>query len=274
MVMVILEMKIHYIIILSVILLGAGLFVADKFLLQDSKDRISDQNIPKPDDFIQIKRDIQTGVYYDFDNLTKNYYLQPDFYPSYKSSGTHDYTRWGVHGYGAYPGEISYNIDNFKKGQFIDIYTFVKAGEDIETFQGMRFDIDFVNSNRSLFATYIFPNTTMFSPTFPERSEYTINNRTYDWVYKLKITLTANVDIPPGTYEFKLITLPPDDNTQKLYYTDIQKINQKWYKCPEDKKESCDENTVELRKKVYVNGGQFQADKFFDMKINVGGICK
>lgn len=264
-------MRIRYIIILLVVLLATGFFVVDKFLLQDNKDKISDQNIPKPDDFVQIKRDIQAGVFYDFDNLTKNYYLQPDFYPSYKPIDTHDYTRWGVHGYGTYPGEISYNINNFKKGQFVDLYTFVKAGENIETFQGMRFDIDFVNSNKSLFDVYVTPNTIMFSPTFPERSEYTIENRTYDWAYKLKITLAANVDIPPGTYEFKLIALPPEDNIQKLYYTDIQKINQKWYKCPEDKKEKCDEDTVELRKKVYVNGGQFQADKFFDMNINVGG---
>jgi hypothetical protein len=260
----------RYIIILLAILLGTGLFVVDKFLLQDNNDKISDQNIPKPNDFVQIRRDIQTGIFYDLDNLTKNYYLQPDFYPSYKLSGTHDYSRWGVHGYGAFPGETSYNIDNFTKDQFINIYTFVKAGDDIETFQGMKFDVDFVNSNKSLFIASISPDTIMFSPTFPERSEYSIENRTYDWVYKLKITLAANVDIPPGKYEFKLIALPPEENVQKLYYTDIQKINQQWYKCPDDKKVNCDENTVELRKKVYVNGGQFQADKFFDIIINVG----
>lgn len=258
--------------LVMLLVIGIGVFVVDKFLLQDNKDIISDQNVPKPTDFIQIKRDVQSGIFYDFDNLTKNYYLQPDFYPSYKLSNTHDYTRWGVHGYGAYPGEISYNIKNFKKGQFVNLYTFVKAGEDIETFQGLQFGVDYINeyNNSHPFDIYIDPHTIMLTPTFPGRYEYSIENRTYDWAYKLKITLVANIDIPPGTYEFKLVAFSPDDTTQKLYYSDIQKINQKWYKCQDDNNEKCDENIVELRKKVYINGGQFQSDKFFTIIVNVG----
>jgi hypothetical protein len=283
-------MKIRYILILLVFLGIIGIFVADKFLWQDTsknvkdKDKISDQNIPnisRPEDFLQKKRDIQRGVFYDFENLTKDYYLQPDFYPSYTINSPHDYTRWGVHGYGAFPGEISYNINNFKKGQYIDLYTFIKTGDDIETFQGMKFAIDIINNMtyknpnqnfsgqnfNDLFDVYISPNTVMFTPTFPVRSEYSIDNRTYDWAYKLKITIVAKSEIHTGSYEFKLKALPPEEDIQKLYYSDIQKINQTQYKCP---KSECDENIVELRKKVYVNGGQFQADKFFNIIINVG----
>jgi len=262
-------MKIRYIILLLAVL-GIGIFAVDKFLLQDSNDKISDQNFPKPSDFVQIKRDIQKGIYYDFDNLSKNYYMQPDFYPTYKLDSAHDYSRWGVHGYGAYPGEISYMIKNFKKDQFINIYTFVKAGDDIETFQGMKFDVEINNNNSELFDVIISPDTIMFSPTFPERTEYTVENRIYSWAYKLKITIVAKSDISPGMYNFKLKSIPPEENIQRSYYSDIQKINQKWYTCPENGKDNCDDNVVELRKKVYVNGGMFQADKFFDIIINVG----
>ncbi len=223
-----------------------------------SEQKISDQNIPKPENFIQIKRDIQKGIFYSLENLSKEYYLQPDFYPSYKSNNSnsqHDYTRWGVHGYGAYPGEISYNIKNFKKDQYINIYTFVKASENIETFQGMKFGFDIIYDNKTkqnnnqLFDIFIDPNTVMFTPTFPIRSEYIVSSREFDWVYKLKVTIAAKMDIPTGRYEFKLKSLPPDDDMQKAYYEDIQKINQKWYTCPENKDIKCDNNIVELRKR-------------------------
>lgn len=271
-------MKIRYVLILLVCL-GIGMFITAKFLWQGASKSMSDQNIPhisRPNDFVQIKRDIQTGVFYDFDNLSKDYYLQPDFYPSYVQNSTHDYTRWGVHGYGAFPGEVSYTIDGFKKGQYINIYTFIKAGEDIETFQGMKFTMDVINdadqnfsqnlSNNNLFDVNISPNMVMLTPTFPVGSEYSVDNRTYDWAYKLKIIIDAKSDIRPGIYEFKLKALPPEEDMQKLYYSDIQKFNQTQYKCP---KGECDENTLELRRKVYVNGGQFQADKFFNIVINV-----
>lgn len=244
--------------------------------IYDKNQKISDQKIPKPDNFIQIRRDVQKGVFYDLENLSKEYYLQPDFYPSYKANSSgHDYTRWGVHGYGAYPGEISYNIKDFEKGQYVSIFTFVKASEDIETFQGMKFNYDISYNqnagdqyNDGLFDVYVNPNTVMFSPTFPERSEYVIGPRIYDWAYKLETTIVAKSSIPPGIYKFKLETSPPDDAIQKLYYEDIQKINQVWYKCPGND-DRCSNNIVELRKRVYVNGGQFQADKFFNIVINV-----
>ena len=277
-------MRIFFVLIFLVILIIIGFVAADKFALKSDKkiidQKISDQNLTKPENFLQIKRDVQKGIFYSLENLSEDYYMQPDFYPSYISSDPHDYTRWGVHGYGAYPGEISYNIKNFKKDQFINIYTFVKAGDNIETFQGMKFDFETYNqnidnnknnkNNSQLFDINIDPDTIMFSPTFPVRSEYIVGPRKYDWVYKLKITISAKIDTPTGKYEFKLKALPPDENIQRLYYEDIQKITQKWYTCPDKKDIKCDNNIVELRKKVYVNGGQFQADKFFTIIINVG----
>lgn len=275
-------MKKRYVLIL-VFLAIIGILVVAKFSWQGtSKDikgsingKLSDQNVPsisRPNDFIQVRRDIQRGVFYDFENLTKDYYLQRDFYPSYTQNSSHDYTRWGVHGYGAFPGEVSYSISDFKKGQYIDIYTFVKAGEDIETFQGMKFAVDSSQnfsdqSFSNLFDIYVYPNTVMLTPTFPAASEYSVNNRTYDWAYKLKITIVAKSEIRSGRYEFRLKTLPPAEDIQKLYYSDIQKINQTQYTCP---KGECDNNILELRQKVYVNGGQFQADKFFSVIINIG----
>lgn len=279
-------MKIVFILILAMLIIGY--FFIDSIFLSDqqseiSESRIPDQKIPKPENFIQIKRDIQKGIFYGLENLSKEYYLQPDFYLSYRNNennSNHDYTRWGVHGYGAYPGTIAYNIKNFKKDQYVNVYTFVKASDNIETFQGMKFDFDILNyrnieknsdqNDSQLFDIFISPDIVMFTPTFPERSEYIVESRIYEWVYKLKITISAKDDIPVGTYEFKLKALSPDENIQKLYYDDIQKINQKWYTCPENNKDKCDENIVELRKKVYVNGGQFQADKFFNIIINIG----
>lgn len=274
-------MKKFYILLVLILLTGIlSVVLATNKDVQVS-EKLSDQKLPRPEDFIQVKRDISKGIYYNLENLSKDYYYQPDFYPSYEPDGkeNHDYSRWGVHGYGAYPGEISYNIKNFKKDQYIDVYTFIKASENIETFQGIKFDFDLLHnesdqSNHSdstqLFDININPNTVMLSPTFPERSEYNVDSRIYDWVYKMKIVIAAKNDIPPGVYEFNLEALPPDNNIQELYYKDIYRINQKWYECPEDKNINCDNNIVGLRKRVYVNGGQFQADKFFKIIINVG----
>ncbi len=273
-------MKKAVVLILLTISLIVYFFIDGGFLSQE-QSKISDQKIPKPENFIQIKRDIQKGIFYGLENLSEEYYLQPDFYPSYKNSSDHDYTRWGVHGYGAYPGTIAYNIKNFKRDQYINVYTFIKTSENIETFQGIKFNIDILNyqdiknnkseqNNSQLFDIFIDPNTVMLTPTFPERSEYVVESRTYNWAYKLKITIAANVDIPTGTYEFKLKASSPDENAQRLFYQDIQKINQKWYSCPENNNDKCNDNIVELRKKVYVDGEQFQADRFFNIIVSTG----
>jgi hypothetical protein len=257
------------VILLSIFaLVGAGILLTKVQISE--KNKMSDQIFPKPQDFLQIRRDIQNGIFFSLSDLGKEYYLQPDFYPSFKSTNEpHDFSRWGVQGYGAYPGEISYSVENFKKGQYINTFTFVKAGENIETFQGLKFNMKVSEPGASdLFFTSVTPDTVMFTPTFPNRREYIIDNRTYDWAYKLNIVISANADIPPGKYEFNLIGSSPEEKIQKLYYEDVLKINQSWYKCPDDNKK-CDDNIIDLRKKVYVSGGNFQADKFFKFIIYV-----
>jgi hypothetical protein len=261
-------MKISKAAISILLLLVVGIsviFLIIPKLEEKEHNKISDQNIPP--DYILIKRDVQRGIFYDLNNLTKDYYLRADFYPSYSNSSesSHDYSRWGIEGYGAYPGEESFTIQNFTEGQYINVYTFVKAGENVETFQGIKFNVE---DDTKLFDIKINPDIVMFTPTFPYRKEYTVDNRVYDWAYKMNITITAKENIPSGTYKFKLDTTIPDENTQKFYYEDVRRVNLSWYDCPKNDIK-CDKNIVELRKKVYVNGGQFQADKLFTIIIVV-----
>jgi hypothetical protein len=214
------------------------------------------ENIPA--DFIQVSRDIQRGIYYNFANLSEEYYKNPDFYPTSKqnleSQKNHDYGRWGVHGYGAYPGEIFLSSKRIDAGQSITVYTIVHTGYDVETFQGIKLSL---KDQSGSFDTYVTPENILLTPTFPEFTD--------GWAHKIKIDLVAKQDIPAGTYKFKMGVDTPDGNTQEQFYKLMQETKYIPYDCT-----NCNNDIVELRKRVYVDGGMISSEKFFDFILDVG----
>ncbi|MCX9082326.1 MAG: hypothetical protein OIN83_09025 [Candidatus Methanoperedens sp.] len=210
-----------------------------------------------PDDFIQVKRDMDKGILYGVCDLKEDYWNRPEFYPTWEKyrSQTHDFSRWGVTGFGAFPSLISYNVKDMKAGDRLETCTYVRSGWNIETFQGLHLNMD---HDQSKFDVNIIPGDLLLSPTYPELIE--------GWTNKVKITIVAKEDIK-GTYNFRLRGESPSPEKTKEYYNRVMNMKDyPFYECGWfDSK--CNEDIVELRKKTYYNGGTFQADKFFDIEV-------
>jgi len=102
------------------------------------------------------------------------------------------------------------------------------------------------------------PDEFMLHPTFPKISG--------DWVQKVVITIRANQNITDGGYVIPFIVTAPDSKTSQRFYQEMQNVNQSYYSCPDD--ELCDNDIVELRKRVYVEAGQFSGSEFFKIILN------
>lgn len=215
----------------------------------------------QPADFVQVKRDLEKGIFFGVCDLNESYYRNPEFYPGYAiyKTKTHDYSRWGVHGYGAYPGEIGYLSDGIKKDQSLNTCTYVHSAYNIETYQGLR--IIPTSVDQRLYVQ-IDPNEFVLYPTFPKI------NQELPWARKINITITAKEDLSTGIYNISFAVTAPSARSQADFYREMKSVSQDWYKCPIGDT-ACKESTVELRKKVYVNAGYFAADKFFKISIKV-----
>lgn len=212
-----------------------------------------------PDDFVQVKRDIEKGITYDLCTIDSEYYLQPEFYPSYQKflNKKHDYSRWGVHGFGAYPGSISYKVENMKKGQTVSICTFIHTSFEVETFQGMKLTMNIPEQ----FDFSIESDNFLLYPAYPS------TEKNKKWAYKTKMIFTAKEDIPTGNYDFKLKANAPKDDKATEYMIEMKKYSLETYKCPWFGE--CNEKIIELRKRVYVDAGQFTASEFFTFNLKV-----
>jgi hypothetical protein len=216
----------------------------------------------RPEDFVQVKRDMEKGIYFGMCDLSPEYYTAPEFYPSYKmyqekqQNKKHDYTRWGVHGYGAYPGEIGYTVKDLKAGQTLNTCTYVRSAWEIETYRGIRIHGD---SEGGVFEVKVDPESFMLTPTFP-----IISN---GWVKKVNVTLIANQDVNQGTYNVTFAVVRPELRDEEQFYRDMKALKQEWYNCPYVG--NCSTEIVELRKRTYMNEGTIAADKFFKISIKV-----
>lgn len=161
-------------------------------------------------------------------NIPKKFYMTPEFYPNFDRN----HIIRGILGYGAHPGEVSYNATSFKAGQYLDIYTLVLSSYGVYSHQGLGLALQ--SPDNDLFTTTVEPSDILLYPlnlTDPMST---------NWVYKIKITITAKKDIPDGRYVFKLIAKMPSPEKSKEF---VSKMN------------STDR---------YVDGAMIQTENFFD----------
>lgn len=233
-------------------------------------------NLPeKPSDFKIIQRDVYSGAFPDICRLEKEYYLQPEFYPNWENQKSfmydnHDFTRWGVYGYGAYPAKSGIQVENLKAGEKITFCTFLKTSYGIETYQGIQIEPE---SNK-YFNVVVDPSIMLLNPTFPEFNE--------NWVKKITITIIAKQDIPIGTYNigFDIVNPPKDiekefvwqvlDNELKLNSTYKQRCQKYLNNRNPDKEvnQEC-EDLFMLRQNKYVSGGTWDTGNIFSAVIEV-----
>lgn len=170
------------VLVIGVVLLLAAALSITLFLSSSKKD----------DDFQNVKSRFQSGEYNLIVNLSKEYYMKPEFYPSYTGQNG---SGKGKYGYGAYPGDVSYNTAGFQKGQQVEVYTFIHTSFDVNSYQTI---IPAMAYNSELFEVSVEPSNLVLSPVF-EAGKLTQN-----WTYKTKVTITAKQDIPEGKYLFKM----------------------------------------------------------------------
>jgi hypothetical protein len=252
------------VIALSVVVIAA---VYDSEELIETKKMFT--NLPdQPNDFLIIKRAIETGETTNICNVKNEYYKHPEFYPTWEQGKTafydnHDYSRWGVHGYGAYPADLGATISNFKKGESIDFCTIVKTSYGIETYQGVKmifdnseyFDIEIINQEFPEYKDHF-----IMYPTFPIFHE--------NWTRQMHIRITAKQDVPIGEYEFGFNFATPnrDFNEEMVWEILMQDTDEniEYVKeCVEEIHNSKDNSDIDTqcemfmmqRQKKYVKGG-------------------
>lgn len=259
------------------ILVASGLLL---FKSEDSQVEAFDEasltiNLPsKPDDFVIVRRDVSRGVYPDICQVPFEYYIQPDFYLTWEDGRDiyyedHDYSRWGVHGYGAYPGDIGFLIKNLKEGDEITTCTFFKSSWGVETFQGVKLQ----PITNEYFDVSVDPQIILLTPTFP-----IFDN---EWVRVIKVKATVKKNVPVGEYKVGFTVVPPGESMDKEFtwrvlerelYEDIDYVDECKSSIEERKiSKNCESWFLE-RQKQYISGGQWDIGRnTFNMQINVEG---
>ena len=174
-------------------------------------DLTSEQDIfselpPIPKDFSTVAYDIATGSLLQLGQITKDYYLQPEFYfnvgetagsnrrIAFRGWAQPELEYWGDNGYLSYPnqqwGTVQKNNENLARA-----VVFYSAGWNIQNYQGLMLVPD--AKSRELFDIEIQADSTgqpyfLLSPTFPKF----YNN----WAEKVTITVRAKPGTPPGQY--------------------------------------------------------------------------
>lgn len=234
-----------------------------------------DIDVPeKPEDFNLILREMQSQ-YIDLCALDRRYFLQPEFYSNSWSRGKryyidHDYARWGVHGYGAYPGNPTIVFENKSVGNWISLCAFFRTGWNVETWQGIKL----VPEDNEYFHINVKPNEFLLGRTFPifECGEED------SWAKKLKLNLSIRKTPPRGTYKIGINTISPSEsNAQKWFWyvmrqnitsdVDLKMIEE----CEKQLEMStkCEEWIGSSRKNKYIDSGIFQMPSRLTIKVIV-----
>jgi len=228
---------------------------------------------PKPDDWDIIKREISSG-YMDIDKLTPAYWLQPDFYPNWDRAKSfyesHDYSRWGVYGHGAFPANPTVTFTESEPGKWIRFTILYKTGYGIETWQGIKL----VPEDNEYFDVKITPDQFLLEPTFPAFGE--------NWVKKLSVNVSIKKQPPKGKYIIDVYSVSPDkDKAMEWFWYVLEQQENTEYememieraKLQAYKEGKAPEefiNWVKVgRKNKYVDGSQFQLSPRISIEIEV-----
>jgi hypothetical protein len=188
-------------------------------------------------DVDNLKNELRSGnfkAYSSIADIPKETYTKPEFYTSYEMfKNRTDKNQFGTYGYGAYPGEVSYNVTGLKAGQYIDAYTFVHSSYDVGNYQGLRLSLK--SPNDGLFNTSVEPSEILLEPLSLDAPETTPN-----WTYRIKMRISTKKDIPDGKYVFKLNVGSPSPEKEREYHNLTDK---------------------------YIRAGMIQPGKFFDLVL-------
>lgn len=199
------------------------------------------KDVETRDSFNITKKEFMSGNYTKIFDIPEEYYRRSEFYPSYDIYKKSNQTMNAVYGYGAYPGDVSGNIEKFDMGNHINFYTLVYSSFGVYSFQG--FGLTLKSHNDELFDTYVEPSDILFIPF-----SYNITDKNLSWVYKIKMTITAKKNIPKGEYIFKLKVVQPSPENDSKFYNITKNYNVS---------------------NKYMTAGMIEPSRFFDFILKV-----
>ncbi|RLJ05178.1 MAG: hypothetical protein DRP18_03695 [Candidatus Aenigmatarchaeota archaeon] len=172
---------------------------------------------PYPPDLPEIRHLYATQTLQDYDRLTPEYYLQPEFYPGWFSICNKTYCRdpriHGKFGAGFYPSEANIVIE---KGASFELTTLLYTSPGVECYQGTMITLHYNKSlidvkvvqpskeeilNQTPYPELAYGKDKFFlllEPTYPYFSE--------KWARKFKIIITA---LKPGNCTLKISNEKP-----------------------------------------------------------------
>ena len=149
---------------------------------------------PYPPDLPEIRHLYATQTLQDYDRLTPEYYLQPEFYPWWFGICNKTYTRdpriHGKFGAGFYPSKA---VITLQKGTEFTLTTLLYTSPGVECYQGTVINLSY--DKNKIYVEIIEPNRTEV-PTYDGEEFFLLLKPTYptfdkEWVKKFKIRIVA-----------------------------------------------------------------------------------
>lgn len=221
----------------------------------------------KPDDFDLVLGELRKQA--DICELSKEYYLQPDFYADSWEVGKqhyekHDYSRWLVYGHGAYPAYPKAVFFSNKVGEEMQICTLYHTGWGVETYQGLKL----IPEENKYFEVVIKPDEFLLQPTFP--------NFDTGWVKKVNITVRIKQTLPSGVYDIVVDVVNPSKEKRDEWVSEvltknvsIKRMLDECIKQNEEKELKCEE-LIRNRRNKYVESSSISIGDRLVIKIIVG----
>ena len=192
--------------------------VPAKFALQ-SEEEIWSSLPSAPKDFSETAYALAAGRYYSIGYLEEPYFLQPEFYPNFKSQALKywrepDASSWTPQGYGTYPAQQFDGLVRGEREEFTGV-VFFHTSWGVQGFQG----VTLIPTTETLkyFDITISPDTFLLGATFPKFDK--------QWAQKIAISGKPKPDTPPGEYRlgFEVVSPPKEfiaewEKEHKLLY--------------------------------------------------------
>ncbi len=161
---------------------------------------------PAPKCFSTIVDAYRSGQFSDTSFFSREYYLQPEFYPNFLTQGLFawtlpPHTHYGATGYGSYPNYRIIQSTEISSPTTIPFFVF--AGFGVRSLQRMTLDVRFENpSDADFFSVELDESSRagfILGPTFPKFSS--------DWAHPVILTITSRAPAPSRTVSLLVRTI-------------------------------------------------------------------
>lgn len=185
------------------------------------------ENLPAPkNDFEKLVIQLRDNGYSNYNFFSKEYFLQPEFYPSFNENAFSYWTKpdpnyYAAMGYGFYPQKQEIEL---KAGETTATSFFVHAGWGVQSNQGIRIEQQGLPQG---FTVKIVEPEFLLGYSYPKFSE--------NWAHKVQVLVFAQNNVSPGSYKiFFTAKNPSPQNSEKWKnnsgrkYFDIENSNAKF----------------------------------------------